>query len=43
VRYLSTLTPEPGDGSLSYDEFLNGLAAINVAPKKGEQIVFFTS
>ena len=36
VRHLFNSLDSDGDGSLSYDEFLHGLAKINVAPKKGE-------
>jgi len=36
VRRLFNQLDTNGDGALTYDEFLTGLAKINVAPKKGE-------
>jgi len=36
VRRLFNSLDTNGDGNLTYDEFLHGLARINVAPKKGE-------
>ena len=36
VRRLFNSLDTNGDGNLTYDEFLRGLAKINVAPKKGE-------
>ena len=36
VRRLFDDLDTNGDGDLSYEEFLTGLARINVAPKKGE-------